>query len=597
MSEDKYVDNENVSVSEPQNESNTDAQKPLSIEDALAAAELAAGELETMAAADGEIHTAKEKPETGESAAQEIGAASFDPSMYDPEDAPSENNSAAPEEPTQTVAKEPVLTVAPEIKKTEPVAKTQAKKTAAKQNARAPKEKKNVSEKVEPTATAEPATETSADETKITDVGTAADKKTKNKKQQETPAQISERLRSKLSPEKNFRLLKILIIVLSVLCAAIAAYVYIFHIYDNTSPFNVSKLVPLIPFVAQLLLLLITLITAGTSKRRPIGATIKENMQIKQEVKEMEKEAQITKEIADNLLVPEVNLSTRKNVELSNFQIDNYYKKNIEEINGKYYMQVAKFDDSVKVFNALGATDMELCAVNMVGSAKFDEILDQPRTKTLSSSELVTYFLSKPHVFAIKKRGALDWTFKYSSKSFGIIRENEDSYKVSVKCYPDAATRLNDVYKALEDSNFPSGPLWYCFNELRNLPPRVCKWLVDTSCQISMFQQTKTDKLKENVKTAKDYDIDIADIKAKFAAGEKVIRFPKFTMIFSKGADADLTTYLTRECEGVDASAYTKEYYYKFTNSDNAVSILCPTKGLSEEVIIAIFDEIEKIVG
>ena len=37
MSEDKYVDNENVSVSEPQNESNTDAQKPLSIEDALAA--------------------------------------------------------------------------------------------------------------------------------------------------------------------------------------------------------------------------------------------------------------------------------------------------------------------------------------------------------------------------------------------------------------------------------------------------------------------------------------------------------------------------------------------------------------------------------
>ena len=72
MSEDKYVDNENVSVSEPQNESNTDAQKPLSIEDALAAAELAAGELETMAAADGEIHTAKEKPETGESAAQEL---------------------------------------------------------------------------------------------------------------------------------------------------------------------------------------------------------------------------------------------------------------------------------------------------------------------------------------------------------------------------------------------------------------------------------------------------------------------------------------------------------------------------------------------
>ena len=403
-------------------------------------------------------------------------------------------------------------------------------------------------------------------------------------------------MRAKLSPEKNFRLLKILIIVLSVICAAISAYVYIFVIYDKTTPFSIAKIVPIIPFIAQLLLLLITLLTAGTSKRRPIGAALKENMQIKQEVKEKEKDEKISKEISDHLLEPEVALNTTKRtVELSSFQIDNFYKKNIEEINGKYYMQVAKFDDSVKVYNALGATDMELCAVNMVGSAKFDEILNQPRTKTLSSQELATYFMSKPNVFTIKKRGSLDWTFKYSSKSFGIIRENDDSYKVSIKCYPDAAQRINDVYKALEDSNFPSGPLWYCFNELRNLPPRVCKWLVDTSCQISQFQQIKTDKLKDTIKTAKDYDINIADIRTKFQAGEKVLKFPKFTMIFSKGNDADMTTYLTRECEGVDASAYTKEYYYKFADGVNSVSILCPTKGLSEDVIIAIFDEIEKI--
>ena len=292
----------------------------------------------------------------------------------------------------------------------------------------------------------------------------------KPKKEELTLAQRSERLRAKLSPEKNFRLLKILIIVLSVICAAISAYVYIFVIYDKTTPLSIAKFVPIIPFIAQLLLLLITLLTAGTSKRRPIGAALKENIQIKQEVKEKEKDEKISKEISDHLLEPEVALNTTKRtVELSSFQIDNFYKKNIEEINGKYYMQVAKFDDSVKVFNALGATDMELCAVNMVGSAKFDEILNQPRTKTLSSQELATYFMSKPNVFTIKKRGSLDWTFKYSSKSFGIIRENDDSYKVSIKCYPDAAQRINDVYKALEDSNFPSGPLWYCFNELRNL--------------------------------------------------------------------------------------------------------------------------------
>lgn len=637
------------------------AKQPLSLEDALAAAEFAAGQYESFAAEEKAYKESVSPSEPAPAADElpEIGAATFDPSMFDEGEITMPETPAKPaEEPTVETAETPVETVetpveesAPEavpevtenvepeavhlpdlseersvadgetpVEKVEKTEKQTAKKPSKPREKKAATAKKAV-EKSEP-ATEEKQEETPAEETpaavvekeeqpvtedkKIVAKKGKPDKKSKDKaadaetekpkKEELTLAQRSERLRAKLSPEKNFRLLKILIIVLSVICAAISAYVYIFVIYDKTTPFSISKIVPIIPFIAQLLLLLITLLTAGTSKRRPIGAALKENMQIKQEVKEKEKDEKISKKISDHLLEPEVALNTTKRtVELSSFQIDNFYKKNIEEINGKYYMQVAKFDDSVKVFNALGATDMELCAVNMVGSAKFDEILNQPRTKTLSSQELATYFMSKPNVFTIKKRGALDWTFKYSSKSFGIIRENDDSYKVSIKCYPDAAQRINDVYKALEDSNFPSGPLWYCFNELRNLPPRVCKWLVDTSCQISQFQQIKTDKLKDTIKTAKDYDIDIADIRTRFQAGEKVLKFPKFTMIFSKGNDADMTTYLTRECEGVDASAYTKEYYYKFADGVNSVSILCPTKGLSEDVIIAIFDEIEKI--
>ncbi len=644
------------------------AKQPLSLEDALAAAEFAAGQYESFAAEEkaGKESDSPSEPEPAADELPEIGAATFDPSMFDEGEITMSETPAEPaEEPAAETAETPVEAAEipvetaeipveesateaapkvtenveaeavplPDLSEERPVADDETpvekvekteKQTAKKPSK--PREKKAATakkaaetsapateEKQEETPAEEtPATVTENEEQPVTEDKIVVakkgkpDKKSKDKaadakaekpkKEELTLAQRSERLRAKLSPEKNFRLLKILIIVLSVICAAISAYVYIFVIYDKTTPLSIAKFVPIIPFIAQLLLLLITLLTAGTSKRRPIGAALKENMQIKQEVKEKEKDEKISKEISDHLLEPEVALNTTKRtVELSSFQIDNFYKKNIEEINGKYYMQVAKFDDSVKVFNALGATDMELCAVNMVGSAKFDEILNQPRTKTLSSQELATYFMSKPNVFTIKKRGSLDWTFKYSSKSFGIIRENDDSYKVSIKCYPDAAQRINDVYKALEDSNFPSGPLWYCFNELRNLPPRVCKWLVDTSCQISQFQQIKTDKLKDTIKTAKDYDIDIDDIRTKFQAGEKVLKFPKFTMIFSKGNDADMTTYLTRECEGVDASAYTKEYYYKFADGVNSVSILCPTKGLSEDVIIAIFDEIEKI--
>lgn len=635
---------ETTAVFEPENFAETDKSKqPLSLEDALAAAELAAGQFESFAAEDNAENAKKATSETASEQEElpEIGAATFDPSMFDEGEIVAPESDIPASETSETVAADQQnndeygFVTLPDLSEERPVAdapeiveqptKQPTKKAPAKPRAKKSETTKPVVETVseetpvpaeatvETTAenvveTVEPAAETSAEPDKKTaekkksggkkskEKTEKSDPETKSEDKKLTPEQLSDKLKAKLSPEKNFKLLKILIITLSVICAALSAYVYIFQIYDRTTPFSFEKIVPLIPFIAQLLLLLVTLLTAGTSKRRPIGVAFKENMQIKQEVKEKVKDEKISKEISDHLLEPEVALNTSKRTfELSSFQIDNFYKKNIEEINGKYYMQVAKFDDSVKIYNALGATDMELCAVNMVGSAKFDEILDQPRTKTLSSQELVTYFMSKPHVFAIKKRGALDWTFKYSSKSFGIIRENEDSYKVSIKCYPDAAQRINVVYKALEDSNFPSGPLWYCFNELRNLPPRVCKWLVDTSCQISQFQQIKTDKLKENVKTAKDYDVDMDDIRTRFKSGEKVLKFPKFTMIFSKGNDADLTTYLTRECEGVDASAYTKEYYYKFTDGENAVSILCPTKGLSEDVVIAIFDEIENV--
>ena len=496
------------------------AKQPLSLEDALAAAEFAAGQYESFAAEEkaGKESDSPSEPEPAADELPEIGAATFDPSMFDEGEITISETPAEPtEEPTVEAAETPVETAEipaeesapeavpevtenveseavplPDLSEERPVADGETpvekvektEKQAAKKPSK-PREKKAATTKKAAEKSA-PATEEKQEETLAEETPAAVteneeqpatedkivvakkgkpDKKSKDKaadakaekpkKEELTLAQRSERLRAKLSPEKNFRLLKILIIVLSVICAAISAYVYIFVIYDKTTPFSIAKIVPLIPFIAQLLLLLITLLTAGTSKRRPIGAALKENIQIKQEVKEKEKDEKISKEISDHLLEPEVALNTTKRtVELSSFQIDNFYKKNIEEINGKYYMQVAKFDDSVKVFNALGATDMELCAVNMVGSAKFDEILNQPRTKTLSSQELATYFMSKPNVFTIKKRGALDWTFKYSSKSFGIIRENDDSYKVSIKCYPDAAQRINDVYKALEDSNF-----------------------------------------------------------------------------------------------------------------------------------------------
>lgn len=562
-----------------------DGAQPMSLEDALAAAEQATTSFDGFNAAP-----------TAETDAESVHMSIETAAVYNPEmvladidsDAPAANASLK-DEPVEAALVKPVVKATEKPK----TAKNKADKKSAPsvgataetppeptEKPAAPAKKSDKKAKPEAVVEAPPAPDAVKPE--------KADKKAKPEEEAATAENGKKKKKEKISFEKNFKLLKALIVILALLLTAVSAHVYYHYIIDWSSPFKWTKLIPAIPFAAQVLLLFLSLVTVGTAKRKPIGAAIKANVQEAKEIRE-------AKEIEDNLLVPEVNISTKKTSELSNYQIDTMYKKNLEEISGKLYTSVTKFDDCMRAFESMGATDMELMAVNMAGNAKFAEILDQPRAKTLSASELVTYFLSKPNIYAIKKRGALNWTFKYSSKSFGMIRQNEDSYKVSIKCFPDAAAKLNDKYKALEDSNFPSGPLWFCFNELRNLPPRVCKWIVDTSCQISRFQQIKTDKLKVE-KNCSDFDIDLHDIARRYYAGEKVMTYQKFSLVFTKGEDADLTTFLTREAEGLDAKPYTKEYYYKFTKSDDAVSMLCPGKGVSEEMVCTLFDNIEKIL-
>lgn len=397
----------------------------------------------------------------------------------------------------------------------------------------------------------------------------------------------------KVHRSRFFSFIKILLTLLIVLWTAAGLFGYFQYVSDILTKFSPDKLLPLIPLAAQALLALVSLMAIVASERTPAVVHVKQETAPKETRKESKQAAKEAAAIADDevFLKPEVKIPLRTLSDPSSYQLEGVYKKNIEEINGKYYMQVAKFDDSVRAYDSQGATEMELCAVSMAGSAKFNEMLNQARTKTLSSNDFVRYFLSKPNTFVIKKRGPLDWTFKYGSKSYGIIREGEDSYKVSVKCYPDAAIRLNEVYMALEGSNFPSGPLWYCFNELCNLPPNVCKWLVDTSCQIARFQQIKVDRQNEAAdKRPPRVGIDLEDLVSRFKAGARFAVYPKFAVVFSKGSEADYTTWLTQETEGLDVTNYTKDYYFKFNGGKNAASVLCPTKGVSEDVVLSVFE-------
>ena len=71
------------------------------------------------------------------------------------------------------------------------------------------------------------------------------------------------------------------------------------------------------------------------------------------------------------------------------------------------------YSERIRVLNKLGATDLDIIQTNMLGNTEFSEILKTPRAqKTMTSQEICEYVMTKKGVVTIKKRGAINWTFK-----------------------------------------------------------------------------------------------------------------------------------------------------------------------------------------
>lgn len=301
-----------------------------------------------------------------------------------------------------------------------------------------------------------------------------------------------------------------------------------------------------------------------------------------------------------------------------NFAFDKYSKQAVQEINGGLYSEVIKYDDKMRSMEMSGASDLDIIQTTMTGNARFEELLTTERTtQTLSAKDICQYAISLYNAVTIKKRGDINWTFKYGSKSFLIVREGKDGYKVSVKCFPDAVVQLNKAFMALEDSNFPSGPIWFSFSELRNLPPKIIKWLIDTAHTIAKLQQMKTDLLR-TFKSSEELGINEEEIATQYKAGKEIIKSSKFTLVFQKGNEADLRVLLVDPVEDLDSKPYTKELYYKFhqkeepkkKGSPNAPAeapapyafkdlsvTMLPDKSVNEEIQVSFFERIEQILS
>ena len=276
----------------------------------------------------------------------------------------------------------------------------------------------------------------------------------------------------------------------------------------------------------------------------------------------------------------------------------NYYGS-VRLRDGEVYAVVKKYSAVVPTLEEFGASDMDIIKMNMVGNAEFENLVLLPhKEKTMTMEEVIDYTASLDGVYCIKKRGTLNWVYKYKTKTILIVKENDDhnGFKVSVKVYPDAAYKLNIIYKSLEDSTFPIGPFWYMFNNLRNLPGNVIKWLISESYKISKWQQVRADILRDT-QPLEHYGYDVLALRSTVLSGTKVKEFDKFAIITQTiTPENKYKTVLETGFDGIDdMDKYTKEFTMVVPQADNLSFSMLAKKNASEALINSFCNEMQNM--
>ena len=271
----------------------------------------------------------------------------------------------------------------------------------------------------------------------------------------------------------------------------------------------------------------------------------------------------------------------------------NYYTS-VRLHDGEIYAVVKKYSEAVPTLEEYGASDMDIIRMNTVGNAEFENLILLPhKEKTMNMHEIIDFVSALPGVYCIKRRGTLNWVYKYKSKTVLIIKENDDhkGFKVSIKVYPDAAYKLNIIYKALEDSTFPIGPFWYMFNDLRNLPGNVIAWLITESYNISRWQQVRADILRDTPPLEK-FGYDVPQIRSAVLSGTPVKDYGKFVVITQKtNAVNKYETVLETGFEGLDIEEFTKEFCMVIPHAEDMSFSMLTRKNASETLIASFCNE------
>lgn len=299
---------------------------------------------------------------------------------------------------------------------------------------------------------------------------------------------------------------------------------------------------------------------------------------------------QKTYNVTEEKIVPLMNEKTGGNI----IQNTNYFTDVVSSDNS-YYQKIEKYNESIARMKEIGAGDMDIIRVNMLGNDKFDELLNISRSKAehMDLDEIIRFLNSLPDVHCIKKAGKINWTYKYKSKTLAIIREDAKKvYRIAFKLYPDAANKINSIFMAFEDSNFPASPYWYMVNNLRNIPLEIVKWALEESYKISMYQQIKTDFLRED-KPLTDF-VSKEEIKRVVDTKQEIHNFESFITVIKKINGDPKTTLLEEKVGKINMNEYNKEFFFPL-DENNAVSVLLSKKA-SESLATALSNDFYDLI-
>ena len=114
--------------------------------------------------------------------------------------------------------------------------------------------------------------------------------------------------------------------------------------------------------------------------------------------------------------------SEDENEALAGLTNTNYYNS-VRLHEGEVYTVVKKYPAAARAMEEYGASDMDIIKMNMIGNAEFDNLILMPhKEKTMSMQEIIDFVAGLEGVYCIKKRGTLNWVYKYRSKTILIVR-------------------------------------------------------------------------------------------------------------------------------------------------------------------------------